>query len=106
MGQKPAVNTSSSKSETEKRIEELEARVIWALNFLHCRGMGIVADSNFQTLGHWTHWFADALEMGGRYKVDRELLGRDAKGIKRILKARESAKAGAPAQDSGPKTQD
>jgi hypothetical protein len=84
----------------EQQIEALEKRIIWALNFLRAPGSGVVADHNFKTLGHWTHWFADALEMGGRYKVDRELLGLSRREAEKVLKARELAKTAQPETQS------
>lgn len=68
----------------ENLAAEMTKRVMWALRFMRCNGAGIVAtlerdkDGNIAKIGlneHWTKWFADALEMTGRYKIDRELLG-------------------------------
>lgn len=91
-----------AKIDQEKIILELERRLIWAIRFLHARGGGMVADENFNRLGHWTHWFADGIEMAGHYKVDRELLGLTKKECEKVLKAREakSAVRQAPTQET------
>jgi hypothetical protein len=78
----------------EKVSHEHEARLIWALKFMKCPGDGIMvsqsADGKFSKGIHWTHWFADGLEMLGRYKVDRELLGLSTKEQNKILKERKA----------------
>jgi hypothetical protein len=73
---------------------ELEARVVWALKFLHCQGGGVTGHidkkGRYVSSGHWKTWFADGAELLGRYKVDRELLFLNAKEQKKVLKQREA----------------
>lgn len=84
----------------EKASHELEARVKWALKFMKCQGSGMMvkrtADGGFAEGMHWTLWFADGLELLGRYKVDRELLGLSKKEQDKILKARASNHQNSP----------
>jgi len=78
----------------EKASHEHERRIIWAMKFMKCPGAGQVAmrtdDGGFGELIYWEIWFADGLEILGRYKVDRELLGLSKKEREKILKAREA----------------
>lgn len=86
-----------SYEDLERIAAELESRVKWALNFMKCPGSGMMvsrtADGGFSEGKHWTLWFADGLEMSGRYKVDRELLGLSKKEQDKILKQRAEKEA-------------
>lgn len=79
----------------ETIVGDIERRILWALRFMRCPGSGMVAFKNPVTgkyddkLIHWTTWFADALELSGNIKVDRELLGKTERQRYQIIRRRE-----------------
>lgn len=90
-------NEKHSYEDLKRIATELESRVKWALNFMKCPGSGMMVsrtvEGGFSEAKHWTLWFADGLEMSGRYKVDRELLGLSKKEQDKILKQRAKKEA-------------